>query len=98
MKKDVNKKKAVNNKLKIIITEISKNIALLQIEQNIPICCNGNIVDILTKFTKYFLDKCKIHIEIFYKFLTKKYKIDIRYRYYQYSIIYSNSMLKIYKF
>ena len=63
LKKDVNKKKAVNNKLKIIITEISKNIALLQIEQNIPICCNGNIVDILTKFTKYFLDKCKIHIE-----------------------------------
>jgi hypothetical protein len=63
MKKNVNCKKAVNHKLKIIITEISNNISLLQLEQNIPIYCNGIVVNTLKNFTKYFLEKCKIHIE-----------------------------------
>ena len=62
-KKEINGYKAINNKFKVIITEIGNNLSLLQIEHNIPIFCNGIIAQTLKNWTKFILYKCKIDIE-----------------------------------
>ena len=62
-KKEYNGHKAINNKFKVIITEMSNNISLLQIEHNIPIYCSGIITEKLQNWTKYILSKCKYHLE-----------------------------------
>ena len=62
-KKEINGQKAINNKFKIIITEINKNISLFQVEHNIPIYCSGNVTQILKQWTKFILHRCKIDLE-----------------------------------
>ncbi len=62
-KKEINGYKAINNKFKVIITEIGSNLSLLQIEHNIPIYCSGIITEKLQNWTKYILNKCKYHLE-----------------------------------
>jgi hypothetical protein len=45
-KKEINGQKAINNKFKIIITEMNKNMSLFQVEHNIPII----VLEMLLKF------------------------------------------------
>ena len=62
-KKEINGQKAINNKFKIIITEMNKNMSLFQVEHNIPIYCSGNVTQILKQWTKFILHRCKIYLE-----------------------------------
>ncbi len=62
-KKEINGQKAINNKFKIIITEMNKNISLFQVEHNIPIYCSGIVTEVLKKWTRFILHRCKIDLE-----------------------------------
>ncbi len=62
-KKEINGQKAINNKFKIIITEMNKNISLFQVEHNIPIYSSGIVTQILKKWTRFILHRCKIDLE-----------------------------------
>ena len=62
-KKEINGQKAINNKFKIIITEMNKNMSLFQVEHNIPIYSSGIVTQILKKWTRFILNRCKIDLE-----------------------------------
>ena len=62
-KKEINGQKAINNKFKIIITEMNKNMSLFQVEHNIPIYSSGIVTQILKKWTRFILHRCKIDLE-----------------------------------
>jgi len=58
-RKECNGRKALNNKIKIIITEISENKSLLQIEYLIPVNLNGKEMDLISLWLNYILKKIK---------------------------------------
>ena len=63
-RKECNGHKALNHKFKVIITEISENQSLLQIEYLIPINLNGKEINLIGLWLNYILKKIKNYLLI----------------------------------
>ena len=63
-RKECNGHKALNHKIKIIITEISENKSLLQIEYLIPANLNGYEIDLIKSWLNYVLKRIKKYLLI----------------------------------